>query len=614
MPDDLSKPFDLNHATYEDMGPSLLAAQPVTDLGADPLPSQNWNTLFTHLESRLGSLRVWRYSWWSHWARLAEFFLPRRFHWLVVANRTTRGSPINDAIVDSTGTLAVNICASGLWTGLTSPSRPWFKLGIQQSWVELDKDSQAWLEDTEKRLYAVLAQSNFYTTMAQAFQDVTVFGTAPVIMYEDEQDVLRCYLPCAGEYYLATGSRLSVDTLIREFTLTVTQIVGMFKIKNCPEQVRKAWIAGGASLDLEFVVCHCIEPNFNLAKPGRQDEDFSVVPSSFVFREVYWLKGIKTGAPLSIRGFHGRPFMAARWSTVSNDAYGRSPCMDALGDTRQIQMETRRKGEFIEKLVRPPMGANPELKNEPTSILPGNVTFSSTENGKKGFWPLFEVSPAALQPLVEDIKVVASRIDQALFVNVFQAITRMEGVQPRNELELTKRDLERLQTLGPFIDLFETEFAGPAIERTLDIMTRRKLLRPIPPGMQGLSIKIDYISIMKLAQQSTRAVGMKDYLSTMGAMSSASKAAGLPDPLRVINLEATARAFADVTDFPIHLLFSPQEVAQHDQIRMQEQQKAQAAQQAPDAAMAAVNAAKTLSQTQMPSGGSALGAIVGPGA
>lgn len=603
-------PDDLSHAAYESMSPTLLAMQPIDFSAVDSQKDeQDWGQYFVQLESRLGGLRVWRYSWWSHWARLAEFFLPRRYHWLVVANRTTRGSPINDAIIDSTGTLAVNICAAGLWTGLTSPSRPWFKLGVQQSWVPLDAEAQAWLEDTEQRLYAILAQSNFYNTMAQAFQDVTVFGTAPVIIYEDERDVIRCYLPCAGEYYLGAGSRLTVDTLYREYVATVAQIVEMFQVKNCPPNVVQLWNTGGASLDQEFVVCHAIEPNTEIPASGRRAALKRMVPATFPYREVYWLKGIKTGSPLSKRGFHFKPFMAARWSTVSNDAYGRSPCMDALGDTKQIQRETQRKAEFIEKLVRPPMGGSPELKNEPSSIRPGDLTYFSTDNGKKGFFPLFEVQPAALQPLVEDIKVVSQRINEALFVPIFMAISRMEGVQPRNELELTKRDLERLQVLGPFITMFETEFAGPAIERVMDIAVRKKMLMPMPESMSKLSLKIEYNSIMRLAQQSARAVAYKDYLQTMGGMSSAAKAAGVPDPLRVVKLDDAARAYAEVTNFPLHLLFSDDEVKQHDQIRQQEMQKAQMNAQGPDNMTAAVNAAKTLSETQMPGGQTGLGGL-----
>jgi hypothetical protein len=45
--------------------------------------------------------------------------------------------------------------------------------------------------------------------------------------------------------------------------------------------------------------------------------------------------------------------------------------------------------------------ANPEIKNEPSSIIPGMITYMSTEGGKKGFFPLFEVQSAALREKIE---------------------------------------------------------------------------------------------------------------------------------------------------------------------------------------------------------------------
>jgi len=590
---------------YIQMGPSLLAQQPVTtQTKIDANPDFKWTTIFSHLEARLASLRTWRYSWWAYWARLAEFFNPRRYHWLVVANRMSRGNALNDAIIDSTGLLAVETCASGMWTGLTNPARPWIKMESGLPWVKLDADGKEWIEDTEQRLYTVLAQSNFYTVLAQAFQDLTVFGTAPFVIYEDFEDVIRLYLPCAGEYYLGTGARLSVDTFYREFTFTVAQIVEQFKVANCPEQVTNLWNTGGSSLDREFVVAHAIEPNFALTERGT-NKTVRVVPGSFIYREVYWLKGIQTARPLSVAGFRTKPFMALLWSRVSNDAYGRSPCMDALGDSKQVQLETRRKAEFIEKLVRPPMGANPEMKNEPSSIVPGNITYTNTEGTKKGFWPLFEVAPAALAPMVQDIAQVNARIEKALFVDVFMAITQMQGVQPRNELELTKRDLERLQKLGPVITLVEEELRQ-ALTRILDIMERRRMLKPKPAALKDVPLRIDFLSLMRIAQRSATAVSMKDFMATMGGMSSAAKAAGIPDPLRKVNLDKTAEKFADVTNFPSDCLYTDDEVKEHDKIREQASQGAQA----PEQMTAAVNAAKTLSETNT-GGQTALSQLLG---
>ncbi len=591
-------------ASYQDMGPSLLASQPPS-ISSQPKPEAEWGTIYQHLESRMGFLRAWRWSWWVHWSQLAEFFLPRRWSWLVVANRMWKGRPVNDQIIDSMPLQAVRICAAGLWTGLTSPSRPWFKLDIALPWIKPDAESKEWLEDTERKVYTVLAQSNFYSSMAQAFQDVVVFGTSPVIIYEDSEDVIRCYVPCAGEYYLAAGARLSVDTLYREFVLTVAQIVEMFTLENCPVEVQKMWQQGGASLDSELVVAHAIEPNFDLDKRGRKRGTVKVVPDAFTFREVYWLRSNKADRPLSKRGFYGKPFMAARWAKVSNEPYSHSPCMDALGDTKQIQQQTRRKAEFIEKGVRPPMGANPELKNEPASIIPGMITYMNTDGGKKGFWPLFEPEAQWLQGMTNDIDKVSARIQTCLFVDIFMAISRMEGVQPRNQLELTKRDLERLQVLGPFIDLFEGEFAGPAIWRVIDILERRRMLKPRPASMKNVPMKINYRSIMRMAQAQSESVAMKDFLGTMGTLSTAAKAAGLPDPLRVVNLEESARHYADVTTYPQSCLFTKEQVEENDAARAQGEAQARL----PGDMAAGVDAAKTLSETQIP-GGNALDALL----
>lgn len=595
-------------ANYEMMGATLLAAQPpkLKSL-VDEQTDADWNVIFTQLESRLGMLRTWRYSWWAYWNQLALYTLPRRYHWLVVANLMRRGAPVNDAIIDSTATLAMEICAAGMVEGLMPTTRPWFKLGVGIPGTEPDAAAKEWLEDTEERGYAVLAQSNFYTIMAQAAQDQVTFGTAPVIMYEDAEDVIRCYAPCAGEYYLAAGSRFSIDSLYREFTLTVAQIVEMFGLEQCPSDVRALWETGGASWEMERVVAHAIEPNADMS--DRSGGKIRVV-KGFPFRELYWLKGMQTPRELSRRGFHERPFAVARWSTVSNDAYGRGPGMDALGDIKQLQLETRRKAEAIEKQVRPPMGAHPSLKNEPSSINPGHITYADTTNGKPGFWPLFEVKPD-LVGMAADLKEIQSRIDRCFLVDVFMAITQMEGVQPRNEIEIAERKAEKLQRLGPVIGLWKTEFASPLIQRLIGILHRRNMLKPMPPSLRGVPLKIEYIDMVTLAQLGAETASMERVFATAGSLSEAAKAAQVPDPIRVLNLDASMRKYSDKLNFPADCVFTKDEVAQHDAARAQVQQGQQTQQAATTALPAMVDAAHGLSQTPIGGGQSALSALIG---
>ena len=599
--------FDGATAPYETMGPATLAETPAVEPHQDSKPPKWWPILYLHVEATLGALRNWRWSWWAHWARVAEYYLPRRYHWFITANRMARGSPINDQIIDSTGGQALITCASGMWSGMTNPARPWKKLGSALPWVEPDADGKKWLEAVDQKVDTVLAQSNFYTEMAQAFQDVTAFGQAPVIVYEDAEDVARFYLPCAGEYFLGSGARLSIDKFYREFTFTVSQIVEFAGLANCPQSVTAQWAQGRGAHENEFVVCHAIEPNFALGDANATAQ-VSPLPGVFTWREVYWIKGEEGQKPLSLRGFHVKPFFVLGWAKVSNDPYCRSPCMENLGDQKQIQLQTLRLNEYIEKGVRPPMGATPDLKNEPASINPAQITYMNTEPGKKGFWPLFEVLPTWVQALVQTIEKCAERIKTGLFVDVFMAITNMQGVQPRNELELSKRDLERLQKLGPVIQRTE-EGLSECIHRLLNILERRRLIPPPPPSMRGVPLKVEYISIMRLAQEQAKAVGMKDFLGSLGALSSAAHASGVPDPIRKFDLQGMAVGLSELAGVSSKYVFSDEQVKAHDAARAQAAQ----AGQAPSQAMAAVTAAKTLSQTELPHGGNALGALLGGG-
>lgn len=593
-------------AHYELAGPATLAEQPVrTDWKVESAESW-WPSTFTHLESRYGVLRDIRWSWWAYWATLAEYVLPVRYKWLIVANQWLRGGQVNQAIIDDTGTLAMRICAAGIADGFMPETRPWFNLTAGLPGYQMDADAKEWYEDTEQRVYTVLAQSNFYTTMAQAARDVTVFATAPVICYEDAEDVIRCYIPCAGEYYLGAGSRFSVDTMIREFTLTVAQIIEMFGTDNCSIQVLTLWAAGGASLDREFVILHSIEPNFAIAPRG--EKPITPVPSSFTFREVYWLKGVRTEKPLSVRGFNERPFAVVRWSTVSNDAYGRDcPAMDALGDIKQLQLEQARKLEGIEKQVRPPMVADARMKNEPSSILPGHITYVPTDGGQKmGFWPAFEVQPN-LVGMTADIKETQERIKEAFLVDVFNAITDMEGVQPRNDMEIQERRAEKLQRLGPIGGIWKTEFASPLLHRIIQIMLRRGLLKPLPPSLRGVPLKIEYMDMITLAQLGAQTASMERTAGVAGNAGNAAQAAGLPNPIRIINWDKFLRIYGEKVKFPTEAIYSEDEVKRQDAARAQEAQKQQAVAAAPQM----VDAAKNLSQTDVGNGQSALQALVG---
>lgn len=556
--------------------------------------AERWRKL---LDTRFSSLRSTRLSWWAHWAQLAENFLPRRYRWFVTPNQSNRGAQMNQNIIDETGLIAARTLAAGLLSGLTSPTRPWFKLGFRNKAVLAYGPVKVWLSQVEQILYRVLAGSNFYQGMGVLYHDEAIFGSAAMICYEDKKDVVRFYNPALGEFFFWVDERLAVAGLAREYTYTTQQTVTEFDLKNVSPSVQQSYRSGGASLDREVVVCHVIEPNSELYDDGEQSIGYPV-PKKFEWREVFWEQGSATSLILRAKGYNEKPFVGARWDVTSNDPYGRSPGMDALPATRQLQIEQRRKAEAIDKMVRPPMVGHVSMKNEPNSITPGAMNYSA-DMANVGFKPAFTVDPR-LTEMMEDIKEVQQRINEVFFVPLFMMISQLETVRTATEIDARRE--EKLIQLGPVIERAENEVLDPLIERVFAIAYRRGLLPPAPEEVQGEELEIQYVSMLAEAQRAASTASIERILGIAGNL-----VAVAPDVMDNIDIDATVEQYADDLALPPHLIRPLKAVAAIRQNRQRQQQLAAAAEATPGLAAAA----KNLSETKTGAGQSVFDQIMG---
>lgn len=602
-------------AHFEIASPVLLASQPSTV--KNPKQSERdlleWNMLRGKLEERLMFLRNVRESWWiQNWSDLALLILPRRSIFLTQStggwptpNNMTRGQPLNSAIADPTATFALRVCAGGLMSGLASPSRPWFKMVPSSKRAQIDEAARNWLDETEDRIYTVLAGSNFYQSLAQELEDVTCFGTAPTIIYEDATDIIRCYNPAVGEYYLASSATMRVDGLYRMFVMTVSQMVDFFGIKNVPPEIQGLWEQKGSGLEKERNIAHSIEPNYAI-----DGKSVGKVPGNFAWREVYWVYGSGSPYPLSIRGFVDQAFTATRWATQSNDAYGRSPGMDALPDVAQLQVMTRRMAEAIEKQVRPPLIADMQLKNQPSSILPGSVTFVSSLGPGTGMRSIYDVNPD-IKAMAGNIQQIEERIKKAFFNDLFAMFSEV----PQGKMtayETAQRVQEKLSQVSPMIESFLSESLKPRLKRVFGIMKRKGMISPPPDSLKGIPLDVEFTSILALASKAAATGGLERLAALIGNM-----VAVFPDVVDNLNSDTFIQEMNILLGNPSKILRGPDEVAAIRQQKQQQQQKAQqmeAAQHMAKTASIGADAANTLSQTQIGGGASALSQLLGGGA
>lgn len=561
---------------------------------AKPVPNNDGNvvSLRVKADQRLNSLETVRWSWWTQWRELSRFINPRLGRFLETPNEGWRGRNKTRAIIDSTATTSSERFASGLMSGITSPARPWFKLRAGAKTFDEGTPAKKWLDEVEKRMMEILAGSNFYRSMASIYEEIGVFGTGVMIMYEDYEDVLRCFPVVAGEYYLGVDERLEVVTLGRKIVMTTAEMVGRFGLDAVSDSVRTQYKQG--NLDQEWMVAHLIMPN---------DERVWDAPDAMgkPWLELYWQWGEGSNVLMEVKGFSEKPFIAPRWNVTANDAYGRSPGMTALGDVKQLQVMTKRKAQLVDKLVNPPLIGDAALRNEPTSVIPGALNYVPTGAAERGLKPIYEMDSQGLPAITRDIQEVQARIKTNFFEDLFLAISQIQGVQTATFVVEKKE--EKMLMLGPALERIHDEGLRPIIDRLFGLMTRAGLLPPnIPPELAGKHLSVEFVSTLAQAQKAVATTAVERLYQFAGSL-----AGSVPDVLDNLDTDETIREYADMLGAPAKLVNSEQQVASIRAARA----KAQQQQQVMEQSLAAVEGAKNLSQTDVGGGQNALALMAG---
>jgi hypothetical protein len=545
----------------------------------------------TKLKAIMTALRQDRLPWWQHWRELADYYMPKRYVWLLSVNERTRYVGKNPYIIDGTGTSAARTLASGMMNGITSPSRPWFKLRVSGFADDLNDDERAWCDEVERRMLLVMSESNFYNALAIMYLDLAVFGTAAMLIYDDIDSVIRCYNCALGEYYLGQSARQIVNTFARTFTMKVGQVCERWGVENLSDRTRIAYNARGARLYEDIEITHLIEPNL----PGA-----GALPDRFRTREWYWESSADIGTILGQEGYFEPPGIFPRWELTGNDSYGTGPSMDALGDVIQLQQESKRKAQSLDYMLRPPMLLDVQLQHRPTAYLPGGTTFVQGLNqGAVGAKPFYQIQPP-IQELTMDLRDIQTRIRETFHNDLFRMISQLETV--RSATEIDARREEKLVLLGPVLERFQNEGLDPAISRTYGSMLRAGLIPPPPNRIAGAHLEVQYVSVLSTAQNAVGAAPTERWIQLIGNIVGVVPEAKLvPDWIDLIrsygrDVGVKAKSIRPVADIERDI---------------QTQQAAAVAQAATPAVNDLTGAAKNLSATDVGGGANALQQILG---
>lgn len=525
------------------------------------------------LLARKSALWLERSSWVSHWKDISEYQQPRAGRF-VVTDRN-KGDKRSNSILDNTAVFGARTLAAGLMSGMTSPARPWFKLEIQDKELMESAAVKTWLHDSAALIRAIFASSNTYRALHSIYEELGLFGTAASIVLPDFDNVIHHYPLTVGEYALGTNHKGEVDTMVREFQMTVGQVVEQFGIDNCSQAVRDLHSKG--TYDAWIDVVHIIQP--------RRGRDATKPDAKNMRFESIYMEPGKDNADkfLSESGFKRFPVLAPRWVVTGGDVYGTSPGMECLGDVKQLQHQQLRKGQAIDYQVNPPLQVPTAYKEAARNRLPGGIMYVDSMAANTGVRSAFEVN-LNLQHLMLDIQDVRERIRAAYYADLFMMLANdtRSGI---TATEVAERHEEKLLMLGPVLERLHNELLAPLIDMAFDYAERSRILPEPPSELQGMELKVEFISVLAQAQRAVASQGVDRLLGTVGQL------AGLkPEVLDKVDFDQV------VDDYSEMYGVNPKIIVPDDRVAAMREQRAQqmAQQQAAAAAPMAVDAAKTM--------------------
>lgn len=544
-------------------------------------------TQLNYHKARLSDLKGTRSKYEPRWQEIADYISPERLRLSDAGNNTQK---TRVKIIDTTAQFALQTLASGMHSSITSPARHWFRLSTYDDDMKELSAVKTYLAAVEDRMRQIFAASNVYKTFHSSYTDLGLFGNACSLLIEDDERTIRMLPLVHGTFWIARDYNGIATTLYRTLSWSVEKIVDRFGIDKCSHRIQNAY--ENKKFDQVFTLYHAVEP--------RKKRDFNKVDKiNKPWLSNYWEEGAgDDDAMLEESGFDSNPIIAPAWEIIADDDYGISPAMTALPDVKALQHFQKQYADAVNKKVSPPMTAPINMRNNVASLMPGSITYVDDPTGR-GYRPAIDVN-ISLGELDGKVRETQRMIDRAFYADLFLMLSQMEGVQPRNNLEISERKEEKMLALGPVLENVHNSQLAPTIERTFDIMSKRGMLPEPPRELEGQTIKIEYTSILAQAQKAVSTGSIERLFSFAGNI-----AAVNPSALDKIDMDQSLDVYADLIGAPPSLIVPDDKVQETRQQRAQQQQQQQQLENAAALAPAAnqgAQAAQILSQTDSRSG------------
>jgi len=527
------------------------------------MQSQEFRSLAKQLKDNLSRLMEKRSNWENHWQEVSDYMLPRKAE---ITKERARGDKRHTQIFDATAIHALELLAASLHGMLTSSANKWFSLRFKETELNSMDEAKEWLEDATSRMYDVIAKSNFQQEIFECYHDLIAFGTACLMIEEDQDDVLLFSARHIKELYIQENKKGYVDTVYRRFKMPAQAVADKFGIENISKEIINK-VQKTPFDDVELV--HVVRPRYDF-DPQKLDK------KNMPFQSIYFEYG--SGHIIKIGGFKENPYVIPRYLKASTEVYGRSPGMNALSDVKVLNRMCENSLKAAAKQIDPPLLIPDDGMLAPIRMSPGSINYYRSGSRDR----------------IEPLNINANNATTLNSENQRrEAIVKMFHVdqlvisENRNmtATEVIQRQEEKMRILGPVLGRLQSELLSPLIIRIFNIMLRNGLFMQAPDILRSQELNIEYVSPMALAQRSQELQSIIRGLELFGSL-----AQTMP-VMDYIDENGLIKQVIEILGLPAKMIKSDSQVQQIREERAAEQQQQMEMQQQMAESQMAKNAA-----------------------
>jgi len=415
------------------------------------------------------------YQWWALLQACYHYLTPQRN--LYYQTNQTQSAQRNVRVYDTTQVAAGRTFVSKLHNFLCPPQLVWAYLepgsGIPE---EFKAEANEKLQAYNQRLFEYIRSSNFDMAINESFQDLLT-GTGVLVANEGPSD----------ETPLVFGSIPLAQVAIEE------------SINNRAESCYRTW------QEVKITDIEIMWPRAKLTENMRtlMEQDPTTTLKNVVEAVIY-----NHGSPFPYNYciWHesdilldeedtSSPLIIFRSSKLNNEVFGRGVAMDALPSIMSLQTAFYFEMTAANlNICKPYMAYSDGVFNPWTFSMQPNtvIPVSPTTGGQFPIQPLPDVAnPAFMQLTTADLRL---QINKLMFADPLGPAE----VQPRTAYELSQRQRELAEEIGPMFTRLQDEFMRPVIHRIIHILEKKGLLPKIV--IDGKVISVKYKSPLSATQ------------------------------------------------------------------------------------------------------------------